>query len=110
MEGRVFVRRIAFSADDLSLEKVECSSAISFAPITISCSAADDEREGLRAVEELAAAGLSEGRRGGQKLGRPAGTTLAPTEFLRKHKVIVRLLKSGQSVRNAAAIAPANPR
>ena len=30
---------------------------------------------------------------------------MAPAEFLRKHKDIVRLLKSGQSVRNAATIA-----
>jgi hypothetical protein len=30
---------------------------------------------------------------------------VAPAEFLRKHKDIVRLLKSGQSVRNAATIA-----
>jgi DNA invertase Pin-like site-specific DNA recombinase len=51
------------------------------------------------------ASGLAEARRRGQKLGRPAGTTVAPAEFLRKHKDIVRLLKSGQSVRNAATIA-----
>lgn len=49
--------------------------------------------------------GLTEARRRGQKLGRPAGTTVAPSEFLRKHKDIVRLLKSGQSVRNSATIA-----
>jgi DNA invertase Pin-like site-specific DNA recombinase len=51
------------------------------------------------------ASGLAEARRRGQKLGRPEGTTVPPAEFLRKHKDIVRLLKSGQSVRNAAAIA-----
>jgi DNA invertase Pin-like site-specific DNA recombinase len=51
------------------------------------------------------ASGLAEARRRGQKLGRPRGTTVAPAEFLRKHKDIVRLLKSGQSVRNAATIA-----
>lgn len=49
--------------------------------------------------------GLAEARRRGQRLGRPAGTTLAPSAFLQKHKDIVRLLKSGQSVRNAATIA-----
>lgn len=51
------------------------------------------------------ASGLAEARRRGQKLGRPAGTGLSPTELLQKHRDVVRLLKSGQSVRNAAKIA-----
>lgn len=51
------------------------------------------------------ASGLAEARRRGQKLGRPVGTTTAPAELLQKHKDIVRLLKAGQSVRNAATIA-----
>ena len=51
------------------------------------------------------ASGLAEARLRGQKLGRPIGTRLAPTQLLQKHRDIVRLLKSGQSVRNAAKIA-----
>lgn len=51
------------------------------------------------------ASGLAEARRRGQKLGRPPGTTVAPAELLQKHRDVVRLLKSGQSVRNAAKIA-----
>jgi DNA invertase Pin-like site-specific DNA recombinase len=51
------------------------------------------------------ASGLAEARRRGQKLGRPTGTRLAPAALLQKHRDVVRLLKSGQSVRNAAKIA-----
>jgi len=50
------------------------------------------------------ASGLAEARRRGQKLGRPVGTRLRPSEVLQKHRDIVRLLKSGQSIRNAAKI------
>lgn len=49
--------------------------------------------------------GLAEARRKGVKLGRPEGTTLDTAELLAKHKDVVRLLKDGQSVRNAAKIA-----
>lgn len=48
--------------------------------------------------------GLEEARRKGHKLGRPEGTKLKRSDFLAKHPDIVRLLKSGQSVRNAAKI------
>jgi DNA invertase Pin-like site-specific DNA recombinase len=51
------------------------------------------------------ASGLTEARRRGQKLGRPTGTGLAPAALLQKHRDIVRLLKSGQSIRNTAKIA-----
>lgn len=51
------------------------------------------------------ASGLAEARRRGQKLGRPVGTCLAPTVLLQKHREVVRLLKNGQSIRNAAKIA-----
>jgi DNA invertase Pin-like site-specific DNA recombinase len=51
------------------------------------------------------ASGLAEARRHGQALGRPVGTRLAPGAFLHKHRDIVRLLKNGHSVRNAAKIA-----
>lgn len=49
--------------------------------------------------------GLAEARRRGTKLGRPVGTRLAPIELLKKHRDVVRLLKNGHSVRNAAKIA-----
>ena len=49
--------------------------------------------------------GLAEARRKGHKLGRPTGTTLERSELLSKHRDIIRLLKSGQSVRNTAKIA-----
>jgi DNA invertase Pin-like site-specific DNA recombinase len=49
--------------------------------------------------------GLAAARRNGQKLGRPEGTKLSRDKFLQKHRDVVRLLKRGQSVRNAAKIA-----
>lgn len=48
--------------------------------------------------------GLDEARRKGVKLGRPEGSTLEAAELLAKHADIVRALKAGQSVRNAAKI------
>lgn len=63
---------------------------------------ARSERETL---SDRIQSGLAEARRKGVTLGRPRGTTTKPAEFLRKHGDIVRLLKSGQSVRNAAKIA-----
>jgi DNA invertase Pin-like site-specific DNA recombinase len=51
------------------------------------------------------ASGLAEARRRGQTLGRPVGTRLAPAALLQKHRDVVRLLKQGQSIRNAAKIA-----
>lgn len=59
------------------------------------------EKDTLR---ERIMSGLAEARRKGSKLGRPEGTTLEKAELLAKHKDIVRLLKDGQSVRNAAKI------
>jgi len=49
--------------------------------------------------------GLAKAKRKGRTLGRPEGTGLDAVELLTKHKDIVRLLKDGQSVRNAAKIA-----
>jgi DNA invertase Pin-like site-specific DNA recombinase len=66
---------------------------------------AEMARSEVEVLKARIASGLAEARRRGQKLGRPVGTTVSPAEFLRKHKDIVRLLKSGQSVRNAATIA-----
>jgi len=48
--------------------------------------------------------GLDEARRKGVRLGRPEGTGLEATELVAKHPDIVRQLKAGQSVRNAAKI------
>jgi DNA invertase Pin-like site-specific DNA recombinase len=59
---------------------------------------ARNETETLR---ERIKSGLAEARRKGVKLGRPNGS-LASDLFLQKHKDIARLLKAGQSIRNAA--------
>jgi DNA invertase Pin-like site-specific DNA recombinase len=56
-------------------------------------------------LRERIKSGLAEARRKGVKLGRPKGTTLPRDQFLRRHKDIVRLLKSNHSVRNTAKIA-----
>jgi DNA invertase Pin-like site-specific DNA recombinase len=61
---------------------------------------ARNETETLR---ERIKSGLAEARKIGVKLGRPEGA-LAPDLFLQKHKDVARLLKTGQSIRNAAKI------
>jgi DNA invertase Pin-like site-specific DNA recombinase len=61
---------------------------------------ARNETETLR---ERIKSGLAEARKKGVKLGRPEGA-LALDLFLQKHKDITRLLKTGQSIRNAAKI------
>jgi DNA invertase Pin-like site-specific DNA recombinase len=48
--------------------------------------------------------GLDEARRKGVKLGRPAGSTQGDDGLLVKHPDVVRALRAGQSVRNAAKI------
>jgi DNA invertase Pin-like site-specific DNA recombinase len=48
--------------------------------------------------------GLAEARRKGVLLGRPKGSGLAASELLEIHKDVVKQLKAGQSVRNAAKI------
>jgi DNA invertase Pin-like site-specific DNA recombinase len=59
------------------------------------------ERE---ALSERIRSGLAEARRKGRKLGRPEGSIMERKEFLSKHSDIVRRLKEGHSVRNAAKI------
>jgi len=59
------------------------------------------ERETL---SERIKSGLEEAKRKGRKLGRPAGAAHSEKEFLAKHADIVRRLKEGHSVRNAAKI------
>lgn len=56
-------------------------------------------------MRERIVSGLAEARRKGKTLGRPQGSVVSAAEMLAKHKDIVRLLKDGQSVRNAAKIA-----
>jgi DNA invertase Pin-like site-specific DNA recombinase len=65
---------------------------------------AEIARGEVETLRERINSGLAEARRKGVKLGRPAGTTLEPGVLIQKHGDIVRLLKKGQSVRNAAKI------
>ena len=62
---------------------------------------ARNETETLR---ERINSGLAEARRKGVKLGRPAGSGYDAARLLAEHKDIVKALKAGQSVRNAAKI------
>lgn len=49
--------------------------------------------------------GLGVPRRNAKVLGRRKGSKLSRAAFLKKHPDIIRLLRSGQSVRNTAKIA-----
>ena len=73
------------------------------------------EEEGLALLAEMARAevetlrerinsGLAEARRKGVKLGRPEGSGLEAAALLAKHKDVVKVLRAGQSIRNAAKI------
>ena len=62
---------------------------------------ARNEREVLRA---RIVSGLAEARRQGKKLGRPTGSAPTVESFLTKHRAVVRFLKAGQSIRNAAKL------
>lgn len=59
------------------------------------------ERETLR---ERINSGLREARRKGRTLGRPTGSTMDDDELLAKHSDVARLLRAGQSIRNASKI------
>lgn len=65
---------------------------------------AEIARSEVETLRERINSGLAAARRRGMTLGRPAGSKLDPDIFLNRHKDVVRLLKSGQSVRNAAKI------
>jgi DNA invertase Pin-like site-specific DNA recombinase len=65
---------------------------------------AEMARSEVEVLRERINSGLREARRKGVMLGRPKGTTLDRETFLQKHRDILRLLKSAQSVRNAAKI------
>src|SRR6266446_1188089 len=60
---------------------------------------ARNESETLR---ERIKSGLALARKRGVVLGRRKGTTLSREEFLRRHKDVVRKIRAGQSVFNAA--------
>ncbi|MFM8830955.1 MAG: recombinase family protein [Spartobacteria bacterium] len=55
-------------------------------------------------LRERINSGLAQARRKGVVLGRPKGSTLSSGDLLAKHSDIVRLLKQGQSIRNAGKI------
>lgn len=59
-------------------------------------------------LKERIVSGLAQakkhGTKSGRAIGRPKGTALETADFLAKHKDIQKLLKSGQSIRNAAKI------
>lgn len=65
---------------------------------------AEMARGELETLRARILSGLAVARRNGKTLGRRKGTTLPRAVFLKKHADIIRLLKSGQSVRNAAKI------
>jgi len=65
---------------------------------------AEMARSEVELLRERINSGLREARRKGVKLGRPKGTILDRKVFLQKHKDVLRQLKAGQSVRNAAKI------
>jgi DNA invertase Pin-like site-specific DNA recombinase len=65
---------------------------------------AEIARSEVETLRERIKSGLAEAKRKGVRLGRPKGTTLSRDVFIRKHKDIVRQLRAGQSVRNAAKI------
>lgn len=55
-------------------------------------------------LRERIHSGLAEARRKGVKLGRKQGSVESEDDFLSKHRDLVKLVKAGQSVRNAAAL------
>lgn len=65
---------------------------------------AEMARSEMETLRERIKSGLAEARRKGVKLGRPQGTTTEPDAFRQKHRDILRQLRAGQSVRNAAKI------
>ena len=61
-------------------------------------------RAEVETLRERIMSGLTEARKKGVKLGRPAGTTNSPADLLKKHQDIVKLLKNGHSVRHTTRI------
>ena len=65
---------------------------------------AEIARSETETLRERINSGLAEARRKGVKLGRPKGTGYDTARLLELHKDVVRALKAGQSIRNAAKI------
>lgn len=65
---------------------------------------AEMARSETETLRERINSGLANARRKGVKLGRPAGSGYDAARLLAEHKDIVKALKAGQSVRNAAKI------
>jgi DNA invertase Pin-like site-specific DNA recombinase len=65
---------------------------------------AEMARNEAETISERINSGLAEARRKGKKLGRPEGSGYTPEELLGQHKDIIKALKAGQSVRNAAKV------
>ena len=65
---------------------------------------AEMARSELELLRARIMSGLTEARRRGKRLGRPPGSTSTPANLLHKHRDVVRLLTSGQSIRNAAKL------
>jgi DNA invertase Pin-like site-specific DNA recombinase len=65
---------------------------------------AEMARAELETLRARILSGLADARRKGKTLGRPRGSGLTKSAFLQKHRDIIRLLKAGQSIRNAAKI------
>ena len=65
---------------------------------------AEIARNEIEVLSMRVRSGLAQAKRNGVKLGRPVGSNIPLEMFLKKHSDIVRLLKSGHSVRNTAKI------
>ncbi len=65
---------------------------------------AEIARGEVEQLRERVLSGLAEARRKGVRLGRPIGSTVSTEQLLEKHADIVRLLRKGQSIRNASKI------
>jgi DNA invertase Pin-like site-specific DNA recombinase len=65
---------------------------------------AETARSEIETLVERIQSGLAEARRKGKTLGRPKGSCLQRTDFLKRHADIARQLRAGQSIRNCAKI------
>ena len=65
---------------------------------------AEVSRNEVETLRERILSGLDSARRRGVKLGRKLGTTIPPTDLVKKHSDVARLLRQGHSIRNTAKI------
>lgn len=65
---------------------------------------AETARNEVDTLRERINSGLAQARKNGVTLGRPRGSHLKRDVFVQKHRDILRLLKAGHSIRNAAKI------